>query len=118
MNFFLFIIALILVVVFSFIGICFMVIKSLLFWNKDLINTYWMDMAISLDQLGNVSMSGVLNVIFIKGNSHTFGNPDETISSVLGKNQKNNTLAYLGRRLVALLDWLDKDHSIKSIEKL
>jgi 8-oxo-dGTP diphosphatase len=41
---------------------------------------------------------------------------DETISSVLGKNKKANTLSKIGKGLDWILDILDKNHSIKSIE--
>ncbi len=117
MGFFLFLIALILSVVFSLIGMVFMVIMTCVTWYESYLNNYWRNLAISLDQFGNVAMSGLFNVILIKGNSHLFGDPDETISSVLGKNQEVGALAFLGRRLTALLDTIEKNHSLKSIEK-
>ena len=45
-----------------------------------------------------------------------FGNPDETISSVIGKNKRANALTKTGRALSFLLDWVDSNHSLKSIE--
>jgi hypothetical protein len=51
-----------------------------------------------------------------KKSKHRFGHPDETISSVLGKNKRDNTLTKLGAILSNVLDFLDENHSIKSIE--
>lgn len=63
-------------------------------------------------------MALLFNKILISSYSeHLFGNPDETISSVLGKNKRKGTLIYLGKRLDAWLNGIDKDHSIKSIEE-
>lgn len=118
MNFVLFLIALILVLVFTPIGLVFTIIKSCIFWNRGILKKYFFSLAISLDQFGNVAMQGFFNICMVSNKSkHKFGNPDETISSVLGKNQKANTLIYPGKRLVALLDALDKNHSLKSIEQ-
>lgn len=115
MNFVLFIIAFVLVGSFSIIGILFMIFLSCLTLDKGFINDYFFKLAISLDQFGNVAMSGLFNTILIKPGKNPFGDANETISSVLGKNQKNGTLKFLGRRLVALLDKIEKNHSIKSI---
>ncbi len=46
---------------------------------------------------------------------YKFGNPNEAISSTLGKNEKNNTLSLIGKGLVWLLNLIDKDHCKKSI---
>ena len=79
---------------------------------------YFWRIAISLDQLGNVVCGEPMNFLFIQDWSmNQFGNPDETISSVLGKNQLNGTLKPLGKNLVLLLGKLDNNHSIKSIER-
>ena len=78
---------------------------------------YFWRIAISLDQLGNVICAEPMNFLFIQSYSkYKFGNPDETISSVLGKNQLHDRLKPLGRSLVMLLGRLDENHSIKSIE--
>jgi hypothetical protein len=46
-----------------------------------------------------------------------FGNEDETISGVIGKNKRLNTLTFAGRLLDKLLDTIDKNHSIDAIEE-
>lgn len=72
--------------------------------------------AISIDQLGNVVCKEFFNDALILHNGIPFGNEDETISSVLGKNKKANTLSKIGKGLDWILDILDPNHSIKSIE--
>ncbi len=118
MSFILFLIALILVVSLSFIGIIFTLIKSAVYFNSGILKRYFFNLAISLDQFGNVALGPLLNVVMIsKKSKHKFGDEDETISSVLGKNKRDKSLIYWGKRLDALLDGLDSNHSIKSIEK-
>jgi hypothetical protein len=59
----------------------------------------------------------LFNDLLIKDDSDQFGDEDETISSVLGKNQLKNNLTKLGQLLNSLLDLLDNNHSINSIEQ-
>jgi len=109
MTFLLYIIARIL-------GLILMPIGLIYAMFKEDVSGYFYKMAISFDQLGNVALSRLFNDILIKANRDRFGNEDETISSVLGKNEVNGTLRPLGKFLVFVLDKLDKDHSKKSIE--
>ena len=117
MQFLLFILAFVLVFSFGWIGILFMLLMSSFTLNKSFINNYWFKMAICLDQLGNVVMSGFFNVIMITKEGYLFGNEDETISSVLGKNKLKGTLKRSGKILDGILNKIDKNHSIKSIEE-
>ena len=90
------------------------IIWSIIAGTKD----YFWNIAISLDQLGNVICSAPMNFLFIQSySSYKFGNPDETISSVLGKAQLNDRLKPLGRWLVMFLAKQDDNHAIKSIEE-
>lgn len=78
---------------------------------------YSMEIATIIDQQGNVIMQHLLNLLWIKGdNKYTFGDRDETISSALGKNQDRNTLTAFGKAIVSLLDKIDPNHSLNSIE--
>jgi hypothetical protein len=79
-------------------------------------NRYLYNICICLDQLGNVVCATMFNLLLIKKNTPSFGNPDETISSVIGKNKLNNNLTILGKLLDLLLESLDKNHTINSIE--
>jgi hypothetical protein len=79
---------------------------------------YLYNIALSIDQLGNVVCAKLFNFTLIYSSSiHKFGNEDETISSVIGKNRKAKTLTFAGRLLDKLLDVIDKNHSIKAIEE-
>ncbi|CAA0254832.1 hypothetical protein V2605_03440 [Tenacibaculum maritimum] len=73
--------------------------------------------ALSIDQLGNVVCKELFNDALRKPKGAIFGNPDETISSVLGKNKLTNTLTGTGRALDWVLNKLDPNHSINSIEE-
>jgi len=118
MGFILFVIAFLLVGMFAPLGLIFTTIKALILWDKHYINNYYLSLAISLDQFGNVVMAGLFNIIMIKNTSiNLFGNPDETISSVLGKNKRDNTLFLLGYLLDYILNKIEKDHSINAIEE-
>jgi len=71
-----------------------MVISLILKFKK--FAQYSFDSCIGIDQLGNIMMAPLFNIILIKKEGHKFGCPDETISSVLGKNELTETLTKLG----------------------
>jgi hypothetical protein len=75
-----------------------------------------LNIAVSIDQLGNVVMQYLLNHVMIVSGGYKFGNRDETISSVIGKNVEKNTLSKLGKLLNVILDFIDADHSLNSID--
>ena len=76
---------------------------------------YLYKVALSIDQLGNTICADFFNLLLIKGTQNLFGNEDETISSVLGKNQKTQTLTFLGKGICFILNSLDKNHVEKAI---
>jgi hypothetical protein len=79
---------------------------------------WFLNLAISKDQYGNVLGMYLFNdLLILKKSKHRFGSPDETISSVLGKNKREGTLTKIGQILSNVLDFLDHNHSIKSIEE-
>ena len=77
---------------------------------------YLLKIAISIDQLGNVGMQHLLNLLWIKKGGYKFGNRDETISSALGRNNQLGTLTKFGAAIDKFLDFLDKNHSLNSID--
>lgn len=79
-------------------------------------NNFFMSTAVDIDKFGNRNFRTVLNTVMIKDSKSLFGNWNETISSVLGKNQRDGSLTKSGRALCTLLDLLDKDHCKKSIQ--
>ncbi len=80
------------------------------------VGEYCLKMAISIDQLGNVIMQYLLNILWIMPNGYKFGNRDETISSALGRNKQLNTLTKFGKFIDAVLDKIDPNHSLNSID--
>lgn len=72
-------------------------------------------LALWLDQIGNAVCRDLFNRLLIEKDWYKFGKVQETISSVLGKNQETWTLTCLGSAVVGILDWLDKDHCRESI---
>lgn len=75
---------------------------------------YLWSILISIDQLVAVVLSPILNIVF-KG-PYKFGDPDETLSSVFGKNIKKGKCkgCYFICRLLHLFE---KNHCKKSIEE-
>lgn len=72
--------------------------------------------AIGLDQIGNSVCRDMLNRLLITSGWYSFGKVQETISSVLGKNQETGTLTFFWAMIVKLLDTLDKNHCKDSIQ--
>lgn len=79
------------------------------------ISEYFFNIAVSIDQMGNVTCQGLLNDTLRKKEGFRFGDPDETISSVLGRNQQAGTLTFLGKIVAGTLNRIQPDHCIKSI---
>jgi hypothetical protein len=113
----LFLTAILLSIVVYPIGFTYSILLTLLKNGYKELDKYFFQCAVAEDQRGNTYLSKLFNDILIKPGGHRFGNPDETISSVLGKNQLTNTLTIAGRLLNWILNLIEKDHSIKSIEK-
>lgn len=78
---------------------------------------YFKSSAINLDKFGNREFRTSFNRFLILSNGHKFGDMKETISGVLGKNERDKTLSELGKKLVWLLDKIDNNHALKSIDK-
>ena len=74
--------------------------------------------ALSNDQHGNVTNDKVLQLFLTKKESFKFGDPDDTISYIVGRNKFRGTLTALGRGLANLLDKIDSTaggHILKAI---
>jgi 8-oxo-dGTP diphosphatase len=98
------------------IGFLYSVALTLVKSGYKTLDEYLFNCALATDQHANVFLAKLFNDIMIKTNGHKFGNPDETISSVLGKNKLIGKLSLFGKCLDYLLHLLDNNHSIKSIE--
>lgn len=98
------------------IGFLYSIVLTLFKSGFKELDKYLFNCAIANDQHGNTFLAKLFNDIMIKPNGHKFGNPDETISSVLGKNKLKGKLSFVGKTLDYILHILDNNHSIKSIE--
>ncbi len=117
MSLVLFCIALLLVITTAPFGFLYALIRQTCSSKAKSLNVYFVEVALVLDEVGNVMMQHLLNDLLLIQKEHTyfFGNKSETISSVIGKNSLTNTLSPLGRALNSFLNFLDKDHSLNSI---
>jgi len=105
-------------------GVILFIIAYILFLPLTIFNAlnvrkkgYFLDTAINLDRFGNREFRFSLNKYLIhKDSTNRFGDFRETISSVLGKNQRDNTLTKMGIRICKILDWFDEEHCKNSIK--
>jgi 8-oxo-dGTP diphosphatase len=116
-SFVLFGIAFGLIVTTTPIGFLYALLRQLFFGKIKSLQNYFIEVALALDNAGNVIMQHLLNDILLIKNTNTyfFGNKKETISSVIGKNSLTGTLSPLGKALNSFLNFIDKNHSLNSI---
>ena len=122
-NFGLFLIAGLLVAVLFPFAVVFAIVKGiykrkLRDWSMTM-NTYFYSMAFALDKFGNVLIAPMFNTIMIVTAPQflLFGNPNETISSCLGRNDMHGNLSWLGSCLCCLLNLIDENHCEKAAIK-
>ena len=78
-------------------------------------NAYFLETAVDIDKFGNRNFRTFLNATMRVRNGYKFGNVNETISSALGKNKRDETLSWFGKVICKILDTIDKNHCEKSI---
>lgn len=79
--------------------------------------SHYLIVAYCNDTFANVWGKHFFNRTMIKKDGYKFGNRKETLSSVYGKNQLLQRLRDLGAFIVKVLDKLDRNHSINSIDE-
>jgi hypothetical protein len=116
-SFLLFCIAFVLLTITAPFGFMYAFFRQLFFGKLKSLQIYFIEVALAIDNAGNVLMQHLLNdLLLIKSkNTYFFGNKKETISSVIGKNFLTNTLSKMGKVLNTFLNFIDKDHSLNSI---
>lgn len=89
-------------------------------WKLSLrrLDQQFLSIATSIDASGNVVCKDLFNLILKKKGGYEFGKRKETVSSALGKNQRDDTLTGLGKALAFVLDKIDPNHCLKSIDEL
>ena len=86
-------------------------------WKKyGSIDGYFRNTALNIDIWANSEFRAFWNGAMRKKNGYEFGKVGETISSALGKNERDKTLSNTGKLLVKILDFLDKNHCQKSMK--
>lgn len=76
-------------------------------------NYFWR-VLLAIDQMANVFFSPVLN--WVLKPKHLFGDEDETLSSVFGKNVRNGSCRAC-HVMCLILHFIDTNHCKKSIEE-
>lgn len=108
----LFIVAVILMIVVGLFCTVLLILLSIITeGNQD----YFLRLALGIDQFGNVFISPFANIAMRKKGGARFGDPEEKISSVLGKLYVKGKLTALSSLIRVVLDSLDKDHCVKAI---
>jgi hypothetical protein len=124
MGFFLYVLSWVLepfLVVINFITVIALNIRKRSFFS--ITSGFFKTGAIDRDRFGNHNYRTSLNFFLIKKAGYKFGNTLETISSVLGKNQRDGTLTWFGWFTVYFLwivdygAWFKGGHCIDSINK-
>jgi len=82
----------------------------------NVINIYFKQTALDLDRFANHNFRTLWNTVLITKDGYQFGLIQETISSALGKNQVKQTLTTTGKILCFILNTLDNNHCINSID--
>lgn len=90
----------------------------IVFIKHGLSNRFFFETAIDIDRFGNRNFRAFFNATMRVSNGYKFGDERETISSALGKNQRDKTLSWFGKIICWILDNLDKNHCKKSIKEL
>lgn len=79
------------------------------------LNKWFLNLALSIDQFGNVSCSTTLKILLTKKGAHSFGNEDDTVSYCLGRAKYQDKLTVLGKIIVKLLHTLEANHVEKAV---
>lgn len=112
----LFLISIVLIIITGSLGFVYGFFHSLFTKGFSGMGEYFLKISISIDQLGNVMMQHLLNLLWVKKGGYKFGNRDETISSALGRNNKLNTLTGFGKFIDKILNAIEQEHSLNSID--
>jgi len=85
---------------------------------KGTLTFYFKRMSIVEDQVGNVYGNDMINDFMLKKDTpRYYGFVDETISSATGKAKLREHLGKKGQGVDDMLEFFEKDHSVKSIEE-
>jgi hypothetical protein len=109
----LFIVSVVLAIVIIPLGIIYKVIKIVV--NLEYVNPLF-EIAIAIDYAGNYICADLFNATLRQEGGYEFGHY-ETVSSALGKLQRDGKLSKAGKALCWILDTIDPNHCEKSIKE-
>ena len=105
--------------------IAWVLILPLTVWNLIIVNRkygntkgYFRSTALSIDIWANREFRTLWNTQLRIDGGYEFGKTGETISSALGKNERDKTLTKTGKLLVKILDFFDENHCQNSIKEI
>ncbi|WP_044403391.1 hypothetical protein [Lacinutrix sp. Hel_I_90] len=81
-------------------------------------NSYWYVNAYELDVFANHHFADFWNVVMRTKGGYRFGEPKETISSAIGKNQRDKTLSWFVMAILYIIDykyWGKGGHCLNAI---
>ena len=105
-------------VVIGFIGFAYSLFKCLCLFKWRDLNDYFLNIAESIDRLGNVvAGTFLMNDVMSSEKCYRFGNGRETISKVMGKNKKMKTITEIENNFADILNRIEKDHVEKAAEE-
>lgn len=119
-TFFLFIFTSLLASIVMVMGFTYSLIRGIF---KGGLKDYFYYCAFTIDQAGTVVCQHLFNDWLVKPDGHRFGNPDETISFVLGVNLRFNKLYPFGVGLCKVVDFFaylfsgERNHCINASKK-
>jgi hypothetical protein len=87
-------------------------------WQSGLnhLGDWFKKLAISIDQFGNASAATMLNFMLRKKGGIDFGDEDDTISYVIGRNYYHNSLTIFGKMIRLILHLIDRNHVEKAVD--
>jgi hypothetical protein len=101
MEFLLYLVAIILFIPLTIINLIVVGVKYSFKW--EILKGYFRETALDIDIFGNKNFRTLFNTTLITKQGYQFGQKNETISSVLGKNYITDTLTTTGKVLVKIL---------------
>lgn len=94
--------------------ILFLPLTIINYWFVEVKKGYFRSSAINIDKFANREFRTLWNKVLIVEGGYEFGNPEETISAVLGRNYLLSTLTASGMALVKILT---VGHCLDALEK-
>jgi len=88
-------------------------------WQSGLnhLGDWFKKLAISIDQFGNASSATMLNFALRKKGGIDFGDEDDNISYIIGRNYYHNSLTIFGHLIRIMLHLIDRHHVQKAVDK-